>query len=317
MPNPSTATSHYFQTPAKPHYYKKKRQNSFDPEELLPLIVSDRPLRPARNPPKTSLSEYLPIFQWFKYLARLFRRKSKPRLKSLELSDEEKAPLSSSESAETAPHHHLPKTFNGQPMDSNVPLEVALYLSSYLAWLLKRSYLAPAIATAMTNNLNLLQDAVFSLDRIRSTPLPFAYQAHLRLSLWIYLLLLPFQIYDAFGYVTIPMTAFASFLLVGFLEIGQEIENPFNYDLNDLDLDHFCLTIQRELHEITAHPSSPPDQYIFTHWNQPFAPEDRRNAEDMVSDMDHEYYGEDTGMDSIRRTLLRSWKSVDTGTRQQ
>lgn len=29
-------------------------------------------------------------------------------------------------------------------------------------------------------------------------------------------------------------------------------ENPFNYDLNDLDLDGFCLQTQRELAEITA-----------------------------------------------------------------
>jgi len=64
-------------------------------------------------------------------------------------------------------------------------------------------------------------------------------------------------------------TAFTSFLLLGFLEIGQEMyvftftqppppilkgrsENPFNYDLNDLDLDGFCLALQRDLHEITA-----------------------------------------------------------------
>lgn len=29
-------------------------------------------------------------------------------------------------------------------------------------------------------------------------------------------------------------------------------ENPFNYDLNDLDLDGFCHMLQRDLHEITA-----------------------------------------------------------------
>lgn len=29
-------------------------------------------------------------------------------------------------------------------------------------------------------------------------------------------------------------------------------ENPFNYDENDLDLDGFCLSMGRELHEITA-----------------------------------------------------------------
>lgn len=32
-----------------------------------------------------------------------------------------------------------------------------------------------------------------------------------------------FQLYNAFGYLTIPATTFASFLLVGFLEIGQEM----------------------------------------------------------------------------------------------
>ncbi|KAG8838107.1 hypothetical protein FRC20_006496 [Serendipita sp. 405] len=36
------------------------------------------------------------------------------------------------------------------------------------------------------------------------------------------------------------------------LHSGQEIENPFGYEENDLDLDGFCLGIQRSLHEITA-----------------------------------------------------------------
>lgn len=84
------------------------------------------------------------------------------------------------------------------------------------------------------------------------------------------------------NWLTIPGTAFASFLLLGFLEIGQEIENPFNYDLNDLgtcsfrlgvahvsdrrllDLDYFCLDIQRQLHEITAHTNPDPSEFIFS-----------------------------------------------------
>ena len=32
-----------------------------------------------------------------------------------------------------------------------------------------------------------------------------------------------FQVYNAFGYLTIPGTAFVSFLYLGFLEIGQEM----------------------------------------------------------------------------------------------
>jgi predicted membrane chloride channel (bestrophin family) len=69
-------------------------------------------------------------------------------------------------------------------MDSNVPLEIMLYLSSYNAFLLKNGLLAPAPASALTTSLGALQDAVSGLDRIKVTPLPFAYQAHLRMTLW-------------------------------------------------------------------------------------------------------------------------------------
>ena len=42
----------------------------------------------------------------------------------------------------------------------------------------------PAIATAMTTNLASLQDIILNLERVCNTPLPFAYQVHLRMTLW-------------------------------------------------------------------------------------------------------------------------------------
>ena len=104
---------------------------------------------------------------------------------------------------------------------------------------MRSGLLQPAIATGVTGNLTSLQDTLSNLERICNTPLPFAYQAHLRMSLWyvlgasnenvaliiprLYLFFLPFQIYSAAKWITIPGTAFASFLLLGFLEIGQEM----------------------------------------------------------------------------------------------
>ncbi|EPQ58735.1 hypothetical protein GLOTRDRAFT_19752, partial [Gloeophyllum trabeum ATCC 11539] len=259
---------------------RRKRRDTFDPEKALPYVPSDKPLLPARNPPGSSVVDIFRV---------LFTGGKRGGWR-----------------------HPRPTSIS---IESNIPLEITLFLSSYLAWLLKKGYLTPAIATGITNNIASLQEAVTNLERIRSTPLPFAYQAHLRMTIWLYLFFLPFQIYSAFKYLTIPATAFASFLLLGFLEIGQEIENPFNYDDNDLDLDGFCLSIQRELHEITAHTSPEPDTYIFSMWNQPFAPGDRRNAEEMMNDVSHEYLSPDTGVASLRRTLLKSWRDVDGMTR--
>ncbi len=136
--------------------------------------------------------------------------------------------------------------------------------------------------------------------------------------------------------MTIPATAFASFLLLGFLEIGQEMcvlplplclpfshsaasENPFNYDANDLDLDGFCLAIQRELQEITAHPAPDPSSYLFTHWNQPFAPADRRSAAELVKGTSEYQFAksDEEGLAQLKHTLIRSWRDTDDLTREK
>jgi len=265
-----------------------------DPEKALPQVASDRPLRPARNPPHASVYDYIPLLRFFKWVGRTLTRKARPRGRG-------KA-----------------RRFN-EYVESHIPLEIILVLSNYTAWCMRNGLLQPAVAAGLTTNLSSLQDTLSNLERICNTPLPFAYQAHLRMSLWLYLFFLPFQVVSSFQWLTIPGTAFASFLLLGFLEIGQEIENPFNYDLNDLDLDYFCQAIQRELHLITAHTAPDPSEFIFNEINQPFAPADRRSAKEILqSGPEYSLPNEpiDSGFPSLRRTLVKSWKDVNTLTRQ-
>ncbi|KAK7024777.1 Bestrophin, RFP-TM, chloride channel-domain-containing protein [Favolaschia claudopus] len=295
----TSVTAHSLRVP-QAHSHKDRRPKIMPTESALADIQSHRPLRPARSPPSTSFLDYFPIFRIFAWMFRACHRRL-----GLE-------------------NHDGPqkKKRKGPLPESNVPLEITTYLSAYLSYLLSNGWLTPALATGLNNNISSLQDTMTNLDRIGSTPLPFAYQAHLRMSLWLYLFFLPFQVVSSFGYLTIPGTAFAAFLLLGFLEIGQEIENPFGYDHNDLDLDSFCLAIQRELHEITAHTTPDPTQYVFTAWNQPFAPADRRSAEELTANAAEEYRHRDhediePGMTSIRRVLLKNWRDVERITRQQ
>ncbi|KAJ8519419.1 hypothetical protein ONZ45_g3612 [Pleurotus djamor] len=287
-----------------------KRKDTFDPEKALPLVDSEEPLKPARNPPNTTLYDYIPLFRFFKWLVLIIFR----RTASLARMAQERNKKGARDAF--GRKRKVPE------IESNVPLEICLYLSSYTAFIMKQNLVTPAIATALTNNLSMLQDTMSNLDRIRSTPLPFAYQAHLRMSLWLYLFFLPFQILGAFSHLVIPATAFASFLLLGFLEIGQEIEDPFGYDANDLDVDSFCLTIERELHEITTHLCPEPDIFVFSPWNQPFAPSDRRTAEALTKDLSKPYtmpredaLDAEPGMASIRRTMVKSWREIDHLTR--
>ncbi|GLB39223.1 putative bestrophin, RFP-TM, chloride channel [Lyophyllum shimeji] len=287
----------WFRSWGKSSTPRPSRRNTFDPEKVLPEVDCHHPLRPARNPPEATMYDYIPLFRFFKWVVRVLLRRAKPQ-------------------------HEIEARLRRKKLnevESNVPMEVCMVLSSYTASLMQQGIIQPALATGMTNNITTLQDTLSNLERIRNTPLPFAYQAHLRMSLWLYLLFLPFQIYNPFGWFTIPGTAFASFLLLGFLEIGQEIENPFNYDLNDLDLDHFCLHLQRELHEITAYTHPDPSTFVYSMWNQPFAPSDRRSAADLIHaeqyTLPHNKDGPEPGLASIRRTLINSWREVDQTTR--
>ncbi|QRV90978.1 bestrophin protein [Ceratobasidium sp. AG-Ba] len=268
--------------------FKRKKNKDFDPEKALPDITPDHVhLAPARNPPKTTFFDYFPVLMPIKTIYKLTKRV----FRRVAVEDE-------SEEGRSA---WTGRKIQRPVVESIVPLEIALHISSYYNFLLTGGMLQAAAATSFNNNLHSLQDASVQLRRIATTPIPFAYQAHLRMAVWLYLFFLPFQIYDALKWVTIPATLFAAFLFLGFLEIGAEIENPFNYDDNDLDIDGYCLSIARELAEIMAHDPSPPQSYIFSDFNQPFAPADR-------------YQDELSGMETVKATLVRNWREVNEAT---
>ena len=69
---------------------------------------------------------------------------------------------------------------------------------------------------------------------------------------WVYIMLLPFQLYPALEWITIPGSILAAYLILGLLLIGSELENPFGYDVNDLELDTFCEQIANEIDVISS-----------------------------------------------------------------
>lgn len=57
--------------------------------------------------------------------------------------------------------------------------------------------------------------------------IPIVYQFVRDSTVWVYLFFLPFQLVGQFGYYTIPGVAIASFIYLGFVAAGEEIEQPF------------------------------------------------------------------------------------------
>ena len=143
---------------------------------------------------------------------------------------------------------HLPVAEARDAVEAeHTPMAVSLRMSECLSEGRKRGYFSEYTQMAIDQNVQLLVDYLGGCERIRKTPLPFAYVVHLRRALVIYCFTLPFALVEANGWSTIVDTLFLSYIFFGIEEIGVEIEGPFGYDDNDLPLEQICNTIRHNV----------------------------------------------------------------------
>jgi len=99
----------------------------------------------------------------------------------------------------------------------------------------------------------IFEDNLGSSERLLTSPVPLFYSRHLARFLAVWLLLLPFGIYDSFAsswnhIAMIPATAVISVMLAGIEEIGTQLEEPFTV----LPMQAFCDKIYNWCMEIVS-----------------------------------------------------------------
>ncbi|KUI64006.1 hypothetical protein VM1G_10781 [Cytospora mali] len=135
----------------------------------------------------------------------------------------------------------------------NLPLEIIGYIASFVDEIIENGQLAiPMQQTLAYNNLAALNDVLTGTERVLTTPLPIAYSIAISQITWVYVFLLPFQLYINLGWITIPATVAAGYIILGLLFIGREVENPFGQDVNDLPMELYCAQIASELDVIAS-----------------------------------------------------------------
>ena len=129
----------------------------------------------------------------------------------------------------------------------HTPLAIAVAVSRDVAEGQRRGLITDVQQGIIEQNVQVLIDSIGACERIKRTPLPFAYVVHLRRALAIYCGTLPMALVHYFGWLTVPVAFVVAYILLGIEEIGVEIEEPFGVDDNDLPLDRFCATIEQNL----------------------------------------------------------------------
>jgi len=97
---------------------------------------------------------------------------------------------------------------------------------------------------------NELTNILGRCERILKTPIPIAYSFLLKRFVFVYVLSLPLATIHDFEYFSVPATMFIFYVMVTVELVGEEIENPFGHDDNDLPVDEICENICKNVNEI-------------------------------------------------------------------
>lgn len=121
----------------------------------------------------------------------------------------------------------------------------------------RRGEIDPCLAARMDATLTGMVAAAASCERIRHTPMPFSYALLLHRTAYMYCFLLPFGLVDITGFMTPFVVAIVAYTFFGLDALGDELEEPFGLESNDLPLDTICRGIEISLLEALGDPDLP------------------------------------------------------------
>jgi putative membrane protein len=127
------------------------------------------------------------------------------------------------------------------------PLFAAAQVSRALAEFARRGALDPVMAARAEEEVMVLVNCLGGCERIRKTPTPLGYVLLLRRMVALYLATLPLVLVQNLGFLTPVVTMMVAYSVLMIEALGQELDDPFGHDPNDLALSHICDTIERDL----------------------------------------------------------------------
>lgn len=107
------------------------------------------------------------------------------------------------------------------------------------------------------------------------------------------------------------------------MELGTQLEQPFGYDANDLNLDSYCTLLAAELHEITAHPQPSPATFVWSRENHPFLPVDNRSAPEILAQFSTAQSTQEgqaqaaKGVPGLRRFIAKNYHTLEERARKE
>lgn len=131
----------------------------------------------------------------------------------------------------------------------NVPLFILRRIGERIRWAWQQGWIDRFHLSILEDSLTRMTDIQGACERIKNTPIPYAYTILIHRIVAFYCFTLPFGIFTTVGLLT-PVVVFSvSHAFLGLEEIGDEIEDPFGTAPEQLPLTALCRTIEVNLRQ--------------------------------------------------------------------
>ncbi|SCK21564.1 bestrophin family protein [Vogesella sp. LIG4] len=150
----------------------------------------------------------------------------------------------------------------------NKPALVAAWLQQLLADMRRDGCINDWQWQMLDRNMDMLLEAQGGCERISGTPIPFTYRVLLNRTVTIYCMLLPIGLTTSIGWLTPLIAVFVAYTFLALDTLGDELEEPFGKEGNDLPLAAMSHNIEASLREIQGVPlevEAPRPEGIYLH----------------------------------------------------
>ena len=134
--------------------------------------------------------------------------------------------------------------------DRHIPNQIVEMMVKRVGDLHRKNVLSGESWIILNTDLQAFTDILGGCERIKNTPIPFSYSAFIKKFIFIYVLTLPFGFVLSLGYMVVPVVSLVFYVLGSLELIGEEIEDPFGGDPNDVPTDKIAGNIQNNVREI-------------------------------------------------------------------
>ena len=129
----------------------------------------------------------------------------------------------------------------------NVPDALLMAINRDLAACLRRGELTDILYQGLTQRVAQCAAIQAACERIKYTPTPFAYSLLLHRTAWLFCLLLPFGLVGTLEYLMPVAVTIIAYTFFGLDALGDELEDPFGLEANDLPLSALARVIEIDL----------------------------------------------------------------------